>query len=521
MENNEFEITKKRDELNNSLKNEEKLPDSSDFIYLDKNENEKVDIDKVAKYIIEKYELKTIYGLREEIIYAYDNGIWESKGRGLIKSEIEKLLNNYSKNNVVNEILEKVKRMTAEAKEIFDIEPEFKRCLKNGVLDFKNIENICLLPHSKEYHFKFKIPIDYNPEAKCPNCLQFINDTFYPEDVPQFQEWIGHHLPKRYMFKKAVIIHGPINTGKSVLVNLMSNFLGINNISGVSLQKISKDKGFDIIALKDKVANIVDDLSSNDLSNAGGFKMAVGDGFITGEEKFGDHFRFRNSAKNTFTCNQIPSLDDINDWAFYSRFLVWIMDNIVEEEEKDPYLIDKLTTPEEISGLLNWAIEGYKRLVKQNKFSNEKKPEEIKDLMVRNSSPLAQFAKEILIKEEGNKISKEIMYRVYCEYCEKHNPQLSPCSKEQLGRQLTRFAPFALASSDGNERYWINTNFNPQYTDTYYTIKNNMSLLLEDVYSSIRIFPKASYVSEKDTKANFSDKPKQKQEKILGTQEEL
>ena len=296
--------------LSNDIKKHFNIIDINDFLIIDITPKgkitKKVDIDKVALYLINTHDIKTVYGLKEEIIYFYSNGVWNETGRGIIKSEVEKLLKNYSKNNIVNEILEKIKRKTETSTEEFDKVPIFKRCFINGVLDIENIDKINFLPHSKEYNFKTKFPITYNPKAKCPKIKNFIKETFYPIDISQVQEWFGNHLPKKIEKKKAVIIHGPKNTGKTVFLNLLTAFIGEKNIVDFSLQKISMGKGFDLLFLKDKFANIHDDLSSKDLNDGGGFKMAVGDGYISGEKKFGDHHRFKNSAKITFACNKIP-----------------------------------------------------------------------------------------------------------------------------------------------------------------------------------------------------------------------
>ena len=445
--------------------------------------SKKVNIDRVADYIIDKYDLKTIYGIRDEIIYVYEEGIWVETGKGLIKFEIESLLGVFSKNNSVSEILEKIKRKTETSTEDFNIVPEYKICLSNCVLDISNIQKIQILEHSNQYNFKNKIPIEYNEKSDCPKIKKFIEDTFYPIDVPQVQEWFGFHLIRKYLFKKAVIIHGPKNTGKSVFLNLLTTFLGVENVVDLSLQEISWGKGFDLLVLKNKNANIHDDLSSKDLSDGGGFKMAVGDGFISGEEKFGSHHRFRNSAKMTFACNKIPPVKDIDDDAYYDRWLTWNLDNIISIEDKNTTLINELTSKEELSGLLNYALEGYVRLVSQNSFSNEKDSDEIKSLMIRNSSPLARFTIEHLIDENGSKITKEDMYKHYCSFCMSDTPVSSPCSKEQLGRQLTRFAPFAQASSNGKERFWLNVKFTLR-TDTYDT--------LQKPYREEKVYPKSS-----------------------------
>ncbi len=463
----------------NAKNNNETIPE--DFLYVknikqDGTEEKAVDIDKISEHIENKFNIRTIYGIREETIEVYNEGIWTTKGKGIIKSEIEKRLKKWSRNLTVSEVLEKIKRRTETDREDADKVPDYKRCVGNGVLDVEDHNNIKLIPHSREYNFRSKYPMDYDINAKCPIFIKFVNETFYEEDVNMFQEWLGFHLPRKYSFKKATIFHGEKNTGKSVILNLLTLFVG-GNVSGLSLQEISNGKPFDLMALKDKDANIHDDLSSSDMKCVGGFKKAVGDGFIDGEQKFGDKSRFRNTAKDTNACNKIPSPgEDVDDEAYYERILLFPIDNVIEKKDMDRDLLDKMTTPEELSGILNWAIEGYKRLVKQNYFSNEKTPEETKFIMVKNGEPLGEFASDILKEEHGNKITKDEMYQIYCKWCMDHKPKLSPDSKDKVGKNLTKFAPFCSAQSNGAKRYWLNVNT----TDSYYTFLKSIRVYLKE-----------------------------------------
>jgi len=41
--------------------------------------------------------------------------------------------------------------------------------------------------------------------------------------------------------------------------------------------------------------------------------------------------------------------------------------------DRDPELPTRLTTPERLSGVLNWAIEGWQRLLEQGHFTNEER----------------------------------------------------------------------------------------------------------------------------------------------------
>lgn len=476
-----------------------------------------VNIDKVAEFIENKYQIRTIFGIKEETIEVYDKGIWSVKGRGVIKAEIEILLGVNSKNHVVQEILEKIKRRTEISREEADEVPDYKRCLENGVLDLEDVNDIKIIPHSKEYNFRTKFPITYNPEANCPEIIKFMNETFDEDDLLKIQEWFGFHLPRRYFKKKFAIIYGEKHTGKTIVLNLLTKFVG-GNVSGLSLQEISKGKPFDLLSLKDKDANIHDDLNSQDMRSVGGIKKSVGDGFIDGEMKFGDRCKFRNTAKQTYSCNKIPaSSEDIDDDAYYDRILLFLLEHIVPKNEQDDNLLDKLTTPEELSGLLNWAIEGYKRIVKQNGFSNEKEPEEIKFLMIKGGNSLAEFSSEVLQEEAGAKITKDDLYKVYCQWCLEHKPKLSPISKEKIGRKLITLNPYVQSSKSGNDRYWLNLNLK----GTWDTFKKNMSNYSEssinsnnsiiynkndtkiDTYIFSRTVPTVPFLTDKQDKTNL------------------
>jgi len=459
----------------------------------------KVDIDKVSDHIIKNFDIKTITGIKNDDIYTYKDGVWMLKGRGLIKAEAEQLLGRYAKNNIVYEILEKIKRKTTTSIEEFEKVPEYKRCVMNGVLDIEDVNNIKWLEHSKEYNFKIKLPIYYDDEAKCPNIDKFFEETFYPEDIPQVLEWFGHHIPNKYIFKKAVIAHGPKHTGKTVFINLLSSFVGDGNKTGLSLQKISVGKSFDLHSLKNKVANIHDDLSSKDLSEAGGFKMAVGDGYITGEKKFGDYHTFKNSAKHTFTCNIIPPINDIDDEAYYDRWLLWELDNVIDKKDKNINLINELTTKEELSGLFNKAIMYWVSLIKRNYFYKEKECEEIKSLMVKSGNSYSKFATDMLVEEIGSKVTKEEMHNQYCHYCNSQEPKISPQTKTNLGKQLPRYAPYLISSKSNSERYWLNVNISYTKRGTEGTVIEKAIERLEKVDNDANMkhikLPKLSLLS--------------------------
>ena len=232
----------------------------------------------------------------------------------------------------------------------------------------------------------------------------------------------------------------------------------------------------------------------------GGVKKSVGVGFIDGEQKFGDKVKFPNTAKQTYPCNKIPNPgEDMDDEAYYGRIILFPFDKIIPVNEQDVDLINKITTPGELSGWLNWAIEGYKRLIKQNGFSNDLESEETKFLMIKGGNSLAEFSSEVLNDSAGEKITKDELYKIYCKWCLEHKPKLSPDSKEKIGKNLIKFNPYIQASKSGSERYWLNLSLK----DTWDTFLKNMSGFKEK--DNILLF---------DLKNNKNDENKNKDKKI-------
>jgi putative DNA primase/helicase len=449
-------IKEAKELINTEIEEPIKHPPIDFFLNEDEKSKKKtVSITRVVEYILSIQPIKTIYESKNEVMYSYKKGIWQQNGRGIVQILIEKLLNSYSTNNIVNEITNKIKRLTIIDNKDFNNNPRGLICLGNGVFNFKTRQ---LEPFNQDYYFKRRINIDYNEKAKFPNIMKFLEETFYPEDLPIIQEWIGFQLFNDYFIKKAMILFGEKDTGKTIFLKLLTNFIGSENVSGISLQRISGNDKFALSSLKDKYSNIYDDLSSQDLKDGGGFKIATGGGYITAEYKFGDSFQFLNYAKHTFACNKIPSVQDIDDDAYYSRWIPIPLDNQVMD--KDRFLINKLTTKEELSGLLNWAIEGLYGLIEKGQFSFNRDSQQIKRIMTRHGNSLVSFIQDCCLRSDGNKIIKDNLYQIYHLYCKLN--ELPLMSKNQVGRSFEKLTGYALAKT-GSERSWDNVKIDKAY----------------------------------------------------------
>lgn len=430
-----WESIKKTHLKNNDIKEDDKIDKTDEeeiATIFKKNKTEATYL--LAQHIVNKYSIVTI-GEKDREMYIYKDGMYYPGAENLvIFPEIQKILGPLVTKNAKSETFHKIADATSHHRSVFTSVPLNLVPLKNGVY---NIETGELMPHSPDYRFVYQFPITYNAEAKCPKTSEFMEEVLSPEQKTLMEEWIGYYFYRNYIFKKAIIFVGAGDTGKTTLLEVITYLLGRDNISSISLQKMSSDR-FSAAHLYNKHGNLVDELSARDITDTGSFKVATGGGTVTGEYKFGNQFSFHNFSKFTFACNRIPDVNDMNDEAYFNRWIVVRFENQIKKII--PNFIDTLRTEEERSGLFNLAMKGLDRLLRQKRFSYFNNADDTKNEMMRSGSSIAMFASDMLIKEFGEQIDKETMYDAYIEYC--HRNKLAAQTKEMLGRRIPDYVHY-------------------------------------------------------------------------------
>ncbi|WAH37040.1 DNA primase family protein [Alicyclobacillus dauci] len=127
-------------------------------------------------------------------------------------------------------------------------------------------------------------------------------------------------------------------------------------------------KSLKIAELKNKLVNTFADLPRTSMSNSSNFKAIVSGDSINAERKFKEPFDFRPFAKLVFSTNEFPRNADITD-GFFRRWLIIPFEKKFTPDKADVKLIDRLTTPSALSTLLNYALEGLRRLETNGKFT--------------------------------------------------------------------------------------------------------------------------------------------------------
>ena len=373
----------------------------------------KINYGLFAEHLVKKYKYHTISDSLQ-LLY-YKNGYYHfDPKKTTIEKETQKIFKYNISNKGVNEIKGHVQRSTIIDREKINNNPWVLN-LENGLF---NIETEEFIEHSPKYIITTKLPIKYNPTIKCPKIEEFISAIVDKKDIQKLYELAGYILYRGYPIHNFFIFLGTGNNGKTTFINLLTKFIGEENVSHIPLQKLS---GFLIQELYGMMMNSVGDLNPIEIKRAGELKQLTGEDYILAPIKFSNEsMKLQNYAKLVYSCNKLPSTTDKSD-AFYERSEVITFPNKFTNKTKDIGLLKKLTTETELSGFFNNSVKALKELLEKGELTGQLSLKEKTQLYEHTSNPIYRFINKYCEKDIKGYIRKQELRRIYTNFCEEEN----------------------------------------------------------------------------------------------------
>jgi len=157
------------------------------------------------------------------------------------------------------------------------------------------------------------------------------------------------------------------------------------------------------------------------------FKMLTGGDTIGTERKFQDYYSFVNFARLVFSANKPPKVYDEDSYAFWRRWIIIDFPHQFTDDQKDLNILERLTTDVELSGLLNLALDGLDRVLRNRSFSYDKSVEETTEYYLRAADPVYAFLQDVCETSPSDWVSKDALYEIFAAYSEANNiPVLKP-----------------------------------------------------------------------------------------------
>jgi len=436
--------------------------------------------EKLVKYILKENYIYTTRSDERNEMWIYNEGIYIPEGKTRVGEICRKILEEAYTSQILTAVITKLEVDTAIDQEVF-FEAATQNVneipIKNGIFD---LVNKTLNPFDPKKIFFNKLPIFYSPEAKCPNIEQHLKDVLKSEDdIEVMYELFGYLLWKDHFIEKAFMMVGDGRNGKGKTIDLMKRFIGIENCCSIPLINLSGDT-FRLSELFGKMANIAGDLSNTALKDTGTFKQITGRDLIGAKRKFKNTIIFTNYSKQVFACNELPRVYDYSR-GWFSRFLIFEFPYVFLDETEykksflpnkkkmNPSQIEKISTPEELSGLFNKAIEKLDLIRKNKNFSNSLGTEGVKQFWVRNSDSFAAFCMDNLEEKYDGIITKKDLRKAYHNYCKKHSLKgtSDKSMKIVLEQEFGAIEARPADNSGGQDRVWEGITFKEKSLYSY------------------------------------------------------
>jgi putative DNA primase/helicase len=358
-----------------------------------------------------------------EILYLFQDGEY-IQGEPTIKGKIESMFGNETNTGLCGEIINHLKRRSYVSRKKFNnFDGEIP--VLNGLL---NLETGELRNFTPDKIFTFKIQAKYDPQKTCPKWIKFMEEVLpQREDRLSIQEYAGYTLYPRMPFHKIAFLVGNGRNGKGSFIRTIQDILGPDNSANIRLDHLNGSHRFIATNLYGKLMNVSSEPSTRWPLQTELLKALTGEDWLDGEVKGKQNpIKFQPFAKHFVQANKLPKVSDTT-LGWWDRVLITIWEQTFLEEKgnqikdiEDTWLKNE----DERSGILNWLIEGWKRLNKHKKFTQSKTQREAMIQFKRASDPIGAFLAEECEYNPEYFTLREEFYDSYKDYARSLNAEI-------------------------------------------------------------------------------------------------
>jgi len=390
-----------------------------------------------AKEVVKSFGDGNIIACISGIWQWHHSGVWKFLNDREIKTRIHSVAGSCElTSSIVNSILDLVKTETFIPDHQFNTSSTNTISVKNGVLEL--VEGVWRLKkHCREDFRTYLIPVAYDPYADATRFKQFLHEIFdgtadQQDRIRVIKQGFGYTLLDSCHLERFFILIGSGANGKSVLLSTLAELVGRDQVTAVQPKQF--ENRFQRAHLEGKLANIITEIAEGGEIADAQLKGLVSGELTTAEHKFESPRDFRPIATHWFGTNHLPHTRDFSD-ALFRRAILIEFPRKFAEHERDPNLSKKLL--KEMSGILNFALEGLTELLVTNQFTV---PHSSKDLAIdwRGEADQAnQFVEECCEVDASAFVEMGLIYDRYREWTKAAGIQ-RPLNKLSLSKRLVK-----------------------------------------------------------------------------------
>ncbi len=293
----------------------------------------------------------------------------------------------------------------------------------------------------------------YDPTAKCPHWTKFLERVLPSVAVRSFmQRTVGYALTDRTNEQCLWFLYGLGRNGKSTFVNAVRYMLGDyaanTKASTLMVKQHGDDKRNDIAILRGARFVSVTETEDGQQMAESLIKEITGQDPVTARLMYAEFFTFVPTFKIMLAANHKPVMRG-QDMAIWRRIKLVPFTETISLEERDKDL--PATLEAEASGILNWAIEGFKDW-QQGGLRPPAEVEAATEAYRLESDVLREFFEDCLIVGPGREASARDVFQAYQRWADQNGVQ-RPLTQQGLGRLLAARG-YRPAKRTGGRRVW-------------------------------------------------------------------
>ena len=385
------------------------------------------------------------YNSERGIWYVYDGTVWQPDTENLKVAELAKLLADklyvfaltITEEDARKRFIDRVRKlqlrkhretMLKDAKSVFplsmrsfDQDIYLFNC-KNGTLDLRTME---FREHRPEDYLTKVSPVNYDPKADCPRWHTFMDEIMQGDKAraDYLQKAIGYALTGDTKMECLFILYGPTSrNGKGTTMESILRIMGeygknadptmlqakFNAQSNGPTEEIARLAGARFVNISEPAKKLTIDAALT--------KRLTGNDTITARYLHENSFEFRPNFKIFINTNHRPNITDLT--LFDSgRIKIIPFDRHFDEKEQDKDLKTTFAKPENMSGILNWMLEGYKMFRSQG-LEMPGSVINATDDYRKASDKIAQFCEACLVSKPGAMLRSKSVYNRYKQWSE-------------------------------------------------------------------------------------------------------